>query len=84
MPFAVVFWSDTPVSVAAAALRACAPGSSRASRLNNGLALQNPVRVMDHTIRLEALIWGRMFVFGLEDDNNYADDDDDEYSTKVR
>jgi len=77
----VVFCSGTPVSVAATALRACAPGNGRASRRNRGLALQNPVRVMANTIRLEALICGCMFVLGLEKDDNYADDD--RYSTKV-
>jgi hypothetical protein len=39
-----------------------------------GLAVQSPVRVKANTIRLEALVWGRMFVLVLEEEN---DDDDD-------
>ena len=60
----VVLGSGTPVSVAAIASCACAPGNGRASRENNGLAVHSPVSVMA-TIRTEALIWGRMFVFEL-------------------
>jgi hypothetical protein len=66
---AMVFGSDTSVSVAVAAtaLRACTPGSNRASsRRNNGLAVQSPARVVAPTIRREAWICGRIFVFGVE------------------
>ena len=61
----VVLGSGTPVLVAAMASCACAPGNGKASRGNSGLAVQSPVRVIKATIRTEALIWGRMFVFGL-------------------
>lgn len=63
----VVVGSGTPVSVAAAASCACAPGTGKASRWNSGLAVQSPVSVMAATIRTEASICGRMFVFGLRE-----------------
>ena len=74
MLFAVVFGSGTAVAVAATASRACAPGSGT-SRGIIGLALQTVVRVMAPTIRIETLIWGRMFVCGLEDDESDANVD---------
>jgi hypothetical protein len=62
----IMLGSGTSVSVAATALRSCAPGSDKASRRNNGLAVQSPARVVAATIRTEAWICGRMFVLGLE------------------
>jgi hypothetical protein len=77
--FAVVFGSGTAVAVAATASRACAPGSKKTSRGIIGLALQTVVRVKAPAIRIEALIWGRMFVFGLEYVANDDGDNDVEY-----
>jgi hypothetical protein len=66
---AMVFGSGTTsvsVAIAATALRACAPGSSTASRRSNGLAMQSPARVVAPTIRTGVWMCGRMFVSGLE------------------
>jgi len=68
----MVVGSGASVSVAAIASSACAPGTGKASRMITGLAVQSPADVMAATIKMEALICGRMFVVGLE-----ADDSDD-------
>lgn len=57
--------SGTPVSVAAAALRTCAMGDDRASLGTSGLAVQIPVIVMAHMIRVEAMVCGSMFVLSF-------------------
>jgi hypothetical protein len=44
--------------------------SGMASRMNSGLAVQSPANVMAATIRMEALICGRIFVVGLEADDS--------------
>jgi hypothetical protein len=44
-----------------------------------GLAVQSPVRVKANTIRLEALVWGRMFVLVLEEENDDDANVDVEY-----
>jgi hypothetical protein len=66
----MVVGSGAPVSVAATASSACAPGTGMASRMNSGLAVQSPANVMAATIRMEALICGRIFVVGLEADDS--------------